>query len=60
VDRLLAGMDLLVKKGIHLDDILASSLITPSCGLEPLPEALSEHVLGLTSGVSKAMQERYA
>jgi hypothetical protein len=59
VDRLLAGMDLLVKKGIHLDDILQASLITPSCGLGPLSEALGEHVLKLTAGVSKAMQARY-
>jgi hypothetical protein len=60
VDRLLAGMDLLVQKGIHLDDLLQASLITPSCGLGPSTKVLAEHVLKLTSGVSKAMQERYA
>jgi hypothetical protein len=60
VNRLLAGMDLLVQKGIHLDDLLQASLITPSCGLGPLSEALAEHILDLTSGVSKAMQGRYA
>jgi hypothetical protein len=59
VDKLLAGMDLLVQKGIHLDDLLQASLITPSCGLGPSTEALATHVLELTSGVSKAMQERY-
>jgi hypothetical protein len=59
VEKLLAGMDLLVQKGIHPDDLLQGSLISPSCGLGPLSEALAEHVLALTSGVSKAMQERY-
>jgi methionine synthase II (cobalamin-independent) len=60
VERLLAAMDLLVQKGIHLDDILQASLITPSCGLGSLPEALAEHVLGLTAAVSGAMRARYA
>ncbi|MBN1581111.1 MAG: methionine synthase [Anaerolineae bacterium] len=59
VAKLLAGMDLLVQKGIHLDDLLQASLISPSCGLGPASEALAGRILELTSGVSKAMQERY-
>jgi len=60
VGRLVAAMDLLVQKGIHLDDILQASLITPSCGLGSLPEALAEHVLSLTAAVAGAMRARYA
>ena len=60
VERLLAGMDLLVGKGIHLDDILKASLITPACGLGTLTEDLAEHILSLTAAVSRAMRERYA
>lgn len=58
--RLSAAMNLLVDKGLHLDDILAASLITPACGLGSLPEDLAERILTLTAGVSQAMRERYA
>ena len=60
VEKLLSGIDLLVQKGLHRDDILEASLITPSCGLGPSPEDLAERALALTAGLSKAMQERYA
>jgi len=60
VQRLEAAVDALVQKGLHRDDILKTSLISPSCGLGPLTEDLAEHVLRLTAGVSAAMQERYA
>jgi methionine synthase II (cobalamin-independent) len=60
IETFLAGVDLLVQKGIHRDDILQASLITPSCGLGSLPEPLAEHVLKLTSDVSRALQQRYA
>jgi methionine synthase II (cobalamin-independent) len=59
VQKLLRAMDLLVEKGIHLDDILKASLITPACGLGSLPQDLAERILNLTAGVSKAMRERY-
>ena len=55
---LLGGI--LEQKGIHLDDILQSSLITPACGLGSLTEELAEEVLSLTTGVAQAMRERYA
>jgi len=60
VEVLLAAMDLLVQKGIHLDDILQASLITPSCGLGALSEDLAERIFALTAGVSQAMRERYS
>jgi methionine synthase II (cobalamin-independent) len=60
VDRLCGAMRTLAGKGIHIDDILRASLISPSCGLGPLSEPLAEHVLELTAGVSSAMRERYA
>jgi methionine synthase II (cobalamin-independent) len=60
VEKLLGDMDLLVQKGIHLDDILQASLIMPSCGLGALPEALAERILDLTVGASQAMRERFA
>lgn len=60
VDRLSTAMRALANKGIHLDDILHASLISPSCGLGPLSEPLAERVLGLTTGVASAMRARYA
>ena len=60
VQRLEAAVDALVQKGLHCDDILQTSLISPSCGLGSLDEDLAEHVLRLTADVSTAMQERYA
>jgi len=60
VERLCAAMHALAEKGFHIDDIRSASLISPSCGLGPLPEALADHVLDLTAGVSSAMRERYA
>jgi methionine synthase II (cobalamin-independent) len=59
-ERLLHGMQLLVQKGILLDDVLQASAITPSCGLGSLSEPLAERVMELTAGVAQAMQERYA
>lgn len=60
VGRLCGAMRTLADKGIHMDDILQASLISPSCGLGPLSEPLAEHVLDLTAGVASAMRERYA
>jgi hypothetical protein len=60
VGRLCAAMRALSDKGIHVDDILCASLISPSCGLGPVSEPLAEHVLDLTTGVASAMRARYA
>jgi hypothetical protein len=60
VEKLLAAIDLLVQKGLHRDEILQASLITPSCGLGPSPEDLAERAIELTAGISRAMKERFA
>jgi methionine synthase II (cobalamin-independent) len=60
VERLCSAMHALADKGIHIDDVLQGSLISPSCGLGPLAEPLAEHVLDLTAGVATAMRQRYA
>ncbi len=59
VGRLHQDMNLLVRKGIAFDDLLASALITPSCGCGSLTPELTERVFELTVGVSKALRERY-
>jgi len=63
VDSVLArfheAVGLLTDKGLHRDDLLASALITPSCGCGSLAVETAEWVLKLTGEVSKALQERY-
>jgi methionine synthase II (cobalamin-independent) len=59
VAKLLTAMDFLVQKGIHRDDILRASWITPACGLGTVSQDLAERNLSLTAGVSSAMRERY-
>jgi methionine synthase II (cobalamin-independent) len=59
VDRLLWAMNLLVSKGIALDDLLASALISPCCGLGSLSVPEAERVLELTASVSQEMRRRY-
>ncbi len=60
VERLMAAVERLVGKGIHRDDIMAASFITPACGVGSLTEELAERVMTLTAGVSRAMRERFA
>jgi len=57
--RLHEAMDLLVKKGISFDDLIHSSLITPSCGLRTLSEEGAERAFELTVAISETMRERY-
>jgi methionine synthase II (cobalamin-independent) len=59
VDRFHQAVGLLTAKGLHRDDLLAASLITPSCGCGSLPVVTAEQVLVLTGQVAKALQERY-
>jgi len=59
VARLHEAMNLLVRKGISFDDLINSSLITPSCGLRTLSEAAAERAFELTVGVSETMREKY-
>ncbi len=59
VEKLHQAMNLLVKKGIPLDLLLESALISASCGAGPLPEPTAERVLSLVAEVSARMQEKY-
>ena len=54
VKRLHDGMNLLVHKGVKLDDLLRAALITPACGLETLTVEQAERILELTAGVTAA------
>ena len=57
--RLEAALDLLVRKGVPREDLLAASLVTPSCGVGSLDEPAAERALSLTAAVADAMRERY-
>lgn len=59
VTRLHEAVNLLVRKGIPFDDLIAASLITPSCGLRTLSEEAAKRAFELTVGVSETMRERY-
>jgi hypothetical protein len=59
VERFHQALGLLTAQALHQDDLLASALIMPSCGCGSLEVRTAERVLQLTSGVSRALQERY-
>jgi hypothetical protein len=59
VEKLHQAMNLLVKKGIPLDQLLESALISASCGVGPSTERTAERVLTLAAEVSARMRERY-
>jgi hypothetical protein len=59
VDRLHQAMDLLVRKGVSFDKLLATGLVTPSCGAGSLDPHTAERVLELTAEVSAQMRSRY-
>lgn len=54
------AIGMLTAKGLHRDDLLAASLITPSCGCGSLHVETAELVLRTTGQVARALQERYA
>jgi methionine synthase II (cobalamin-independent) len=58
-ERLHEAMNLLVTKGIAFDDLINSSLITPSCGLRTVSEEAAERAFELTARISETMRERY-
>ena len=60
VSRFHEALGLLVDKGLHRDDLLASALIMPSCGCGSLSIETTERVFHLTREVSAALRERYA
>jgi hypothetical protein len=59
VERLLEAMNLLVSKGVALDDLLAASLISPCCGLTTLSVEDADRAMDLTARVSTEMRRRY-
>jgi methionine synthase II (cobalamin-independent) len=59
VDRFHEVLELFTAKGLHRDDLLAASLIMPSCGCGSLAVEVAEQVFGLTAKVARALQERY-
>jgi methionine synthase II (cobalamin-independent) len=58
-DRLGRAMQLLVDKGISLDELIHASLITPSCGTGSLSEETAEKVLSTTAEVSRLAREKH-
>jgi hypothetical protein len=59
LERFHEAMGLLTAKGLHQDDLLAASLIMPSCGCGSLSVGTADQVLKLTGSVSKALRRRY-
>jgi hypothetical protein len=59
LDRLDGALDLLVSKGVSLQKLLASGLVTPSCGTGSLTPEVAERVLALTAEVSALMRQRH-
>lgn len=59
IARLEGIMGRLAQKGISMDDILASSLITPSCGLGPTTVACAGKALPMTQEISETMRDKY-
>jgi methionine synthase II (cobalamin-independent) len=58
-DRLQEAIKLVASKGVPLDALLASALITPTCGMRTLSEKAAEHALGLLAQVSQQMRAKY-
>lgn len=59
LDKLEEAWGLLIAKGISEDDIVASCLITPSCGLGSVSPEMATRALELTAAVSQAVREKY-
>ena len=63
LDGMLSGfqalLDVLERKGIARDLVLARSLITPACGLGSVSEALGDRAHSMTRELSVKLRERY-
>jgi hypothetical protein len=57
--RLEGNMRTLSEKGISMDEILDSSIITPSCGLGPSTVSAADAALPILREVSVKMREKY-
>jgi methionine synthase II (cobalamin-independent) len=58
-DKLQEAIKLVASKGVPLDALLASALITPTCGMRTLSERAAEHALSLLAQVSQQMRVKY-
>lgn len=58
-EKLVKDMEILAMKGIEMEDLLRSSIITPSCGLGPATVDCANSALPLLRDVSKKMREKY-
>lgn len=56
--RLESAIQLVASKGVPLDKLLASALVTPTCGLRTLSEAGAGRALSLLAEVSRRMRNR--
>jgi hypothetical protein len=59
LNRLEKTMGLLTKKGIELDAMLKQSIISPSCGLSGMSEAIAEDALEVTRWISDSLRKKY-
>ncbi len=59
VERLEDGMRLIASKGVPLDKLLTSALLTPACGLGTLSERGATRALELLAEVSQRMRAQY-
>ena len=59
MSRLEEGMQLLVSKGLVLEELLHRALITPSCGFGLQTVKRAEKIVKLTNELSKALRKKY-
>ena len=59
VAKLLGWVELLAGKGLEREEILATSLITPSCGLGTLAPAAAARALALTAEVAGTVRSEF-
>jgi methionine synthase II (cobalamin-independent) len=58
-DRLEEAIALFTRDGLRFKDIVAQSLLTPSCGLPSLSEEGAEKALEILAGLSEEMRRKY-
>lgn len=59
IEKLEAGMQMLVDKGIDKEQLVHQALITPNCGTGSMNPLFAERTFTLSREVSEAMQKRY-
>ncbi len=59
LDKLEKTMGLLTKRGIELDAMLKQSIISPSCGLGGMSEAMAEDALEVTKWISDSLRKKH-